>query len=271
MRSMSLASSSTSRTSGPQMPPESLYIFWGRPVVKTMKFHALAAGTVICGLISFFLDVLTYTYFEQPNIGTFWYSIPCILCMSVAFWSSSNLHVQIATGIGLVGVGMALYASIVDISSSEIIFNILICRNFKGEIFGELSNSDAITANMQSCDDKLATGEHDLYCTTKAADYCYVFDGTDDGSVVLDDFGPLLEVAIAFKALVLFGVCVYTFIALFAIIDLHYFSMNKVYIEDEGAEMQWVSREEKMDNSSVNSKRNKSSSKPVSNAELLGY
>ena len=161
--------------------------------------------------------------------------------------------------------------SIVDISSSEIIFNILICRNFKGEIFGELSNSDAITANMQSCDDKLATGEHDLYCTTKAADYCYVFDGTDDGSVVLDDFGPLLEVAIAFKALVLFGVCVYTFSALFAIIDLHYFSTNKVYIEDEGAEMQWVSREEKMDNSSVNSKRNKSPSKPVSNAELLGY
>ena len=60
--------------------------------------------------LQFFLDVLTYTYFEQPNIGTFWYSIPCILCMSVAFWSSSNLHVQIATGIGLVGVGMALYA-----------------------------------------------------------------------------------------------------------------------------------------------------------------
>ena len=60
--------------------------------------------------LQFFLDVLTYTYFEQPNIGTFWYSIPCILCMCVAFWSSSNLHVQIATGIGLVGVGMALYA-----------------------------------------------------------------------------------------------------------------------------------------------------------------
>ena len=70
MRSMSLASSSTSRTSGPQMPPESLYIFWGRPVVKTMKFHALAAGTVICGLISVRKDsqtlisstYLTYTH-----------------------------------------------------------------------------------------------------------------------------------------------------------------------------------------------------------------
>ena len=87
--------------------PHILYILiWS----QLMSSNCTLYDIMSLASLQFFLDVLTYTYFEQPNIGTFWYSIPCILCMSVAFWSSSNLHVQIATGIGLVGVGMALYA-----------------------------------------------------------------------------------------------------------------------------------------------------------------
>ena len=143
---MRMASSSSGGLagSGGQSSPEIMYIFCGQPLVKTMVFHGLAAGTVIFGLVSvcepltystyithsfsffhpqhshnfcyshfssqFFLDVLTYTYFQNPRIGTFWYAIPCILCMCVVFWSSTNTHVLIATGLGLVGVAFALYA-----------------------------------------------------------------------------------------------------------------------------------------------------------------
>ncbi len=147
-------------------------------------------------------------------------------------------------------------------------------------MFGQLSNDNAIRANMEGCDDVLAVGEHDLYCTTKTADNCYVFDGADDGKAVLEDFSSLLEAAIVFKVFVLFGVFVYTFCTLFAIMDMHYFRDNKVYIEDGGAEMLRLAREEqKTDGSnSLNSKKtktsnSKSSNRPpsVSDSELLGY
>ena len=167
--------------------------------------------------------------------------------------------------------------SVVDISASENIFDLQICRNFKGEMFGELSNDNAIRANMQGCDAILAVGDHDLYCTTNSANQCYLFDGIDDGSVIWDDFSPLLKTAIAFKALVLFGIFMYTFCALFAIIDMHYFSNSKVFVEDRGAgaEMLRLSREEKLESTSVVNSRKMSKtasvSRPISDSELLGY
>ena len=54
-------------------------------------------------------------------------------------------------------------------------FDLQICRNFKGEMFGQLSNDNAIRANMQGCDAILSAGDHDLYCTAKTGDNCYVF------------------------------------------------------------------------------------------------
>ena len=140
-------------------------------------------------------------------------------------------------------------------------------------MFGQLSNDNAIRANMQGCDAILSAGDHDLYCTAKTGDNCYVFDGTDDGSAVLEDFGPLLEAAIVFKVLVLFGVFMYTFCTLFAMMDMHYFHNSKVYIEDGGAEILRLSREEKFESNFVNSKKTKSSSRQtaVLDSELLGY
>ena len=55
MQHMTMASSSSRGSTGggqQNAAPESLYIFCGQPIVKTMKFHVLAAGTVIFGLVS---------------------------------------------------------------------------------------------------------------------------------------------------------------------------------------------------------------------------
>ncbi len=53
MASSSSSGGSTGKGSqGSAVEPESMYIFCGQPVVKTMKLHVLAAGTVMFGLVS---------------------------------------------------------------------------------------------------------------------------------------------------------------------------------------------------------------------------
>merc|ERR1711991_497758 len=114
--------------------------------------------------------------------------------------------------------------------------DLMICQNFKGNLYGNLGNTEAITVNMEGCGPELLEGRYDLYCTTRQGGQCYTFDGTDDGNVVMIDFVFLLEWAMAFKILTLFGTFVFTTCALYAILDKH-MHRNSVVSPEQDLEM----------------------------------
>lgn len=125
------------------------------------------------------------------------------------FWAARNDHIKIATGLGVIGVALGLYACVTDLKFSATIFDLKICQNHKGGLFGALGNIDYISHNLQVCSKDVNEGKHDLFCTGTTGG-CLIFDGSSNGNDVFKSYTNLLTAANVFTLIPVIGNFIYT-------------------------------------------------------------
>jgi hypothetical protein len=96
---------------------------------------------------------------------------------------------------------LGIYGCVSDITLAEIVFDLKICQNSKGNIYGDIKNTDYITTNMKACLSDINKASHDLYCSSTSDTKCFTFDGTSNGDKVLNNFNNLLVAVIVFDIL----------------------------------------------------------------------
>ena len=113
------------------------------------------------------------------------------------------------TGFGVVGIALGLYACVAGMRFSATIFDLKICQNHKGGLYGELGNVDYISHNLKVCSEDVNAGNHDLFCTG-AAGGCLIFDGSSNGDDVFKQYKPLLRAANIVMLISVIGNFIYT-------------------------------------------------------------